>query len=377
MRKNILYLAAALALVSCEEFQPVFVEEYSHPDAYEWYEPAGREITSIANLAAKYTHGSPKDMALYGSGMMIAGRVISTDQPGNFYKSFYIQDNTGGIEIKVGKNGLYNDYLPGQMIYIECNDLFLGEYGYKSGSNYGNGMIQIGYDGTGTDYETSYLEVPMLIQTHVLRGDPSDLQVPEPLVLSENQLPGSSDTQATNSNVGRLVKICGLTYGGVNAWRENQGAFALLYLDSQKDKKSSSNRIFLSGDATHITTWAMSKSKVEENMASGIWDSVSIGNAGDYNYGTVGDRRGDGSYPTIEKAAASVSQYFTTGGGKLMCVRTSGYSKFADTEVPADVLDGSRKINVTGVLCLYQGTIQVVVNSLDDFEYADGTKMYN
>ena len=72
------------------------------------------------------------------------------------------------------------------------------------------------------------------------------------------------------------------------------------------------------------------------------------------------------SYPGIEKAAGSVSHYFSTTSGTCIQIRTSGFSKFADKEIPADVLSGKRTINVTGILTLYQGKIQMSVNSLDD-----------
>ena len=49
-----------------------------------------------------------------------------------------------------------------------------------------------------------------------------------------------------------------------------------------------------------------------------------------------------------------------------MVVRTSGYARFADSEIPAAVLDKSSTVDITGVLTLYQGTIQLVINSLDD-----------
>lgn len=48
-------------------------------------------------------------------------------------------------------------------------------------------------------------------------------------------------------------------------------------------------------------------------------------------------------------------------------IRTSGYSKFADKEIPEEVLKGAKTIDVTGILAFYQGSIQITVNSLSDF----------
>ena len=120
----------------------------------------------------------------------------------------------------------------------------------------------------------------------------------------------------------------------------------------------------------------MSKEKMAEYLYSGVWDEFSIGNANDYNYGKVGDYRnvdaqGKVSYPGIEKAAASVSHYFSTPNGTCIQVRTSGFSKFADRPIPESVLNGSAKVEVTGILALYQGKIQMVVNDISDIKVVE------
>ncbi len=373
MQKSLIILASVALLASCqslkEEFQPVLPGGYDNPDREQ---PVKMTAThTIAQLASRYKTGSPWVM---DENIVISGVVSTTDRPGNFYKSFYIQDETGGIEIKVGKNGLYNDYKQGQRIYVDCRDLSLGMYGYKSG--YGNGMVQIGFKDPSGEYETSYLESTLLINTHIFKGEVEG--VPAPVVLSESEIPdGSTATQATDSSVGKLVTIKDLYYGWYDSrYKENNGAFVLLYLDSNKDKKLSSNRIFISGEDTGVTTWAMSKARMTEYLLSGIWDEIKIGDANDQNYGTVGDHRvvdeaGNVSYPDIDKAAGSVSQYFSTrqgGSGVCVQIRTSGYSKFADTEIPEAVLRGEKSINVTGILSFYQGKVQMVVNNIDDIE---------
>ncbi len=369
MKKILIFAAAVAALVSCqslkEEFQPVFTGKYDNPARQEGV--TMNATHTIAELAAKYKTGNPW---VIDENIVISGIISTTDQPGNFYKSFYIQDETGGMEIKIGKNGLYNDYLQGQRIYVDCRDLCLGMYGYKSGNNNGNGMVQLGFTDPSESYETSYLESQLLIDSHIYKGKMEGKV--EPKVLKESDLPKSTATQATNPNVGKLVTIENLTYGWTDSYGTDQTAFALLYLDSNRDKKMSSNRIFISGDdncGPTITTWAMSKVKMTEYLLSGIWDSAYIGNGNDYNYGTVGDHKGNGTYPTIEKAAASVSHYFRTPNGTCVQLRTSGYSKFADTEVDPGILNGTKKVSITGVLAMYQGKIQMVVNNVDDIKY--------
>ena len=152
--KKFFIIISLFALVSCqslkEEFQPVFTGTYGNPD--EETAVSMTATNTIASLAAKYKVGSPW---VIDQNIIISGIVSTTDQPGNFYKSLYIQDETGGMEIKIGKNGLYNDYKPGQRLYIDCRELSLGMYGYKSGTAYGMGMPQIGFADPTGEYETS------------------------------------------------------------------------------------------------------------------------------------------------------------------------------------------------------------------------------
>ena len=380
MKKSLIITAALLALSSCglkEEFQPVFTGKYPAPEPERYWsdEDFGR-ITSIADLVSGYTIGQPK---VLGS-TVIKGTVSTTDRPGNFYKSFYIQDETGGIEIKVGKNGLYNDYLLGQTVYVDCEDLTLGMYGYKSGNYGGMGMAQLGFSDPSGSYETSYMEIPLLIDAHVLRGNPSELHPVTPAVItSASQLPNpKTATQATSKLIGSMVTLKGLTYGNE--------VFCLLYLDSNQDKKSYTNRVFLSSSNSSdptcgITTWAMSKEKMTEYLYSGIWDECKVGSGSTYaedeegNTLTVGSYRGEnGLYDAsingfngIERTAYSVSQYFKLGSTDIQ-IRTSGFCKFCDVEIDPDVLSGRATIDVTGVLTLYQGSFQLVVNNIDDIK---------
>ena len=380
MKKSLIITAALLALASCglkEEFQPVFTGKYPAPEPERyWSDEDFDKITSIADLVSGYTIGRPKVL----TNTVIKGVVTTTDRPGNFYKSFYIQDETGGIEIKVGKNGLYNDYLLGQTVYVDCEDLTLGMYGYKSGNYGGMGMAQLGFSDPTGSYETSYMEIPLLIDAHVLRGNSSELHPVTPAVItSASQLPNpKTATQATSKLIGSMVTLKGLTYGNE--------VFCLLYLDSNQDKKSYTNRVFLasfnSSDPTcGITTWAMSKEKMTEYLYSGIWDECKVGSGNTYaedeegNTLTVGSYRGEnGLYDAsingfngIERTAYSVSQYFKLGSTDIQ-IRTSGFCKFCDVEIDPDVLSGKATIDVTGVLTLYQGSFQLVVNNIDDIK---------
>jgi hypothetical protein len=237
-------------------------------------------------------------------------------------------------------------------------------YGYKEDDKYGGmGMVQVGYVDPTKEYETSYLEHPILVERHIVKGPYGDPVTP--VELTVDQLPGQWDCQKENKYVGTLVTLKGLKYANE--------IFVLLYLDSNKDKKAASNRVFLSdtngvedGDLTHkITTWAMSEAKMKEYLYAGYWDSCKVGSGSDFTGETIGSFRGDGTYPGVEKAAYAVSQYFTMGEKEIQ-IRTSGYCKFSDVELDPAVRGGSATIDVTGVLTMYQGSVQFVINNISD-----------
>lgn len=384
MKKYISLISLLLLAVSCSEFEPVFTENYPLPAPYDYAVPTAN--STIAQLAAKLPKSNRvKDKSLNGveitENIIIEGRVSTNDQPGNFYKSLYIQDETGGMEIKLGRNGLYNEYKEGQKVVIKCKGLYVGDYGSNKNGN-GYGMAQLGYTGEGTDYQTSYLEVPFLINRFIFRGNPADIKKVEPVeIRTADQLPGATSTLSTCSNIGKMVTVRNLWYGWHDPqYNEDNGAFVLLYINSLQDKEASSNRIFVTGMNTGINTWGLSKDRMTQNLLSGKWDNISIGNATESKagkFGKVGDLKGDGSYPGVDKAAYSVSHYFTTylpsSDGEIypigIQVRTSGYCKFADNVLSADILSGKKPIDVTGVLNMYEGKIQLTVNNITDIEY--------
>lgn len=414
MKKLLLITLATCALLSsCEEFQPVYTFNYKDSTPYEGVEL--EPTHTIAQLTALYTPGKP---VLIEDDIVIAGRVVSSDKTGNFYKQIFIQDQTGGIEVKIGKYSLHNEYKPGQMVYVKCGPgdrtggLTLASYGYKSGNYGGNGMPQLGaafYPGEyATTYESSYLQSDRVINDHVFRGPVSDIEEQVPVVLSESQLPSSTATHKDCPYIGRLVTLKNLSYGGE--------CFALLYLSSESSSKESKNRVFLSDQTWGIDTWAMSKTNFLKRLQRGDFDSATVGNSGDdfgavgnanlehveatdpvfmdgledetfrrrvyyWVYGVTPDNDPDFTEERLSKEnlqkywvryclatnanGYSVSQYFKMGGTDIQ-LRTSGFAKFADDVIPAEVINGSKKVSITGVLTLYQGSIQLVVNDVTD-----------
>ena len=369
-----IYIALCLAVAaftSCqslvEEWQPVFTIGDKGSDArFKLYTES--DLSSVGFKGSFITIGELK--ALYKSGgvelltpdIWIKGQVISTDRTGNIYRELYIQDETGGIDVKIGKSSLYSEFSLGQWVYVYCTGLTLGAY---------NGMPQLGMepDNTSTnEYETSYIDVQAIIEQHVFKGVKADPIAP--MVVSESDITTALSKGYTGELWGKLVTVPGLKY-------DNQ-IFALVYPNPSMDHKSGNpeNRVFLSDEGTWgIDTWALSKTTYINCIQSGNFDTAQVG-SGATRYGPITGRPidylgagrvldsfgpdADLSYKEIMVKYATanyVSHYFTMGKTSVQ-VRTSGYSKFADEKLDGRIAAGS-SVSITGILSIYSGSAQL------------------
>jgi len=148
--------------------------------------------TTIAELKSAYIGTLTKltDTSFYDrDSIIIEGIVVSDDKEGNFYKTIVIQDNTGGIEVKLEKTTLYNDYKRGQRVVIYCNNLYLGDYG---------GLIQLGSPYTENGYtQLGGMQSDVIINKHVFRKGKTMVPV-TPLTINPTLL--------TPSNLSKLVR---------------------------------------------------------------------------------------------------------------------------------------------------------------------------
>lgn len=341
MKKIFLFVAALAFFVSCEEFQPVFTGKYDNPAPYEVYSDDDFDnIKSIQYLKDQYKKSGEGNEIT--ESFQVKGQVISSDRSGNVYKSFYIQDETGGIEIKIGKNGLYNDYKLGQWVYVDCEGLYVGMY---------NNMPQLGFKDPTKEYETSYIEDNSLINAHVFRGE-----IDEPIPANE-----LASLPAVTSDEGK--KLLG-TYVELKGLKCKNKSFTLVYINPNlrgDKKKDNSNRMFLDEKGTWgVDTWAMSKEKCIEYLCSDLWQSAKT-NTG-ITLPQVWNRETKSGI--LIPTANSVSQYFDFNGTDVQ-VRTSGYCKFSDTKIPPEVLNGSKTINLKGILTVYKDDYQFTIIDLD------------
>lgn len=114
----IICLSVALFAVSCDNTLDVApMATYS-----------GKANMTIAELVSIHTIGSEDSYDTIPAGTIISGIVTTSDEWGNNYKYINIEDETGGIQIKINNTALYNKYKVGQRIFVNCTDLHIGDY---------------------------------------------------------------------------------------------------------------------------------------------------------------------------------------------------------------------------------------------------------
>lgn len=118
----------------------------------------------------------------YGDRIIIHGRVTTSDEAGNVFKSLVIQDETGSLAMSINSYNLYLKYRRGQEVVLDVTDMYIGKY---------NGLQQLGmpewYE-NGNAYETSFMG-PQFFEAHVqLNGWPEVEKVDTLVVNSFDQL---------------------------------------------------------------------------------------------------------------------------------------------------------------------------------------------
>lgn len=102
--------------------------------------------------------------------VVVSGYVTTSDQAGNFYRSFFIEDETGAVEIRAGLYDLYATYRLGQQVTVVADSLTLGMT---------NGVWQLGLGSAA--YETDYMNHRVVVDKHLFRGERFEEVIPRPV----------------------------------------------------------------------------------------------------------------------------------------------------------------------------------------------------
>lgn len=137
-----------------------------------------------------------------GEHYIVKGRVISTDQPGNIFKSLYIQDETAALPFSINQYNLYLGYRVGQEVVVDLTGLYIGRY---------SGLEQMGYpqwSARDDAYQPTFM-APNLLTGHIeLNGFPEPEKIDTLLVSSISDLTtNATDAPYLQKMQGQLVRI--------------------------------------------------------------------------------------------------------------------------------------------------------------------------
>lgn len=125
--------------------------------------------------------------------MICVGRITSSDQEGNFYRSIVVEDGSGGAEIKLGTYNNDIQYPVGLEVELHLNGTAL---------MFENGVMQVGLPPHSHDSSPREMEAQAVIDSHVIRTN--SVKPMQPLLCNIASL----DT----SICGRFIAIDNLNY---------------------------------------------------------------------------------------------------------------------------------------------------------------------
>lgn len=109
---------------------------------------------------------------------IISGIVIADDKSGNIFKKIIIQDSTGGLELLVDQNNLFNDFPIGRRIFVNLKHLYFGNYAKNP---------QIGF---ALDDRGDLVPIPYaMIEKHIIKGSYNNEIIPKRVAISDLENP--------------------------------------------------------------------------------------------------------------------------------------------------------------------------------------------
>ncbi|MFR9504061.1 MAG: DUF5689 domain-containing protein [Rikenellaceae bacterium] len=344
-----LFALIAVAVQSCYNNYGIPEETPAYTDA----DFADCEIISIKEFKEHYSYlvGASTDSSteyndseIITENWVVRGKVISSDESGNVYKSLYIQDGDidegtrAAIELRLFASN-YVNYPEGSTVYVKLKGLSIGDY---------RGMISVGahsYSATDTDYIHTTIEGKIMLSEHIFLGESGEITEDDIYVVDASNY-SSLYTDASENYLACLVRFEGLE----SAFTEYGAALWTSYTYPSYFSENSTDGMFDwspelgEEDDFWVNPPLAYKGK---NPATGSSSSY-------YYYGS--------SWFTYNRNSSSHTAQFI--------VRLSGYARFKDRQIPSD---GS-KINLTAILTQYLSstgyytTYQLVMSHEEDLE---------
>lgn len=263
---------------------------------------------------------------------VIKGKVISSDQAGNVYKSVYIYDGEEAIELKLMVSN-YVYYQMGQTLYVKTKGLAIGCYRY---------MLSVGLPPTAEDLQKGYanrnIETQLDLNAHVFEGAEGELTEDDIITVTANDY----HTILDDSKLGYLIRFEKLTY---------------------KEGKIGSNTYPMYLESVYLNNSTQATYTSKYYKEEGLIPTYAYSYNNQHFYGsalfTYVPDENDGGNANNAKQGDYI-------------VRVSGYANFALQPLPVNGDIG----NITGIYTKYSSkdgrypVYQLLINKFDDIEFS-------
>lgn len=147
---------------------------------------------------------------------VISGTVISDDEAGNVYQTLIIQDETGGVGIRIFKSDLYRDYPYASKVYVKLKGLWIGAY---------NNLIQVGGEADGSGGVRAI--EPANVGSYIFKGPRNQPLIPREISIQDlssryqNTLIKLKDVQFVAAEAGKATYADAVRQQAANTNLEN------------------------------------------------------------------------------------------------------------------------------------------------------------
>ena len=369
-------VAAAVLAVGCyEKFEDVEVYPLMTDSSFEAQFPNAEQITilelkqafgQISNTGVNSAWGNTK-YKLIGEDIFadrdvyIKGKVISSDEEGNIYKSLHIQDHTAGIELKLNNNvGLKYKY--GTWVYVRLSGLYLGNYRMMLSLG---GAPSESYNKAGEHkfYANSNLELQEIIDRHVFAGEKAELNV------------GTYDEWLADPHSVDIITVTPENYEVVfpnSSEREKMFGRLIRFEDLECHYAGVPNQ-------DGVTNPGLKSGSFENIYPSWLYsDPRPTVSKGWYQWAFKEEITGRSLYGSVCFTYNPEATVCSANG--VYALRTSGYSRFARRNVCKD----GEKANITAIYGIYAqqstykgnaddyASYQLTISSYSDIEFHNG-----
>lgn len=113
---------------------------------------------SIADLASAASEASCRTIT---DGVVCVGRVTTLDREGNFYRTMFVEDATGGVEVLLGTYDIASQYPEGVEVALRLQGCAIRKR---------SGVVRVGLPPYSYDTTPREFESQVIIDRHIVRG---------------------------------------------------------------------------------------------------------------------------------------------------------------------------------------------------------------